>query len=238
MKMQYLLLIILFISSVSAQAQAFRDNTDGSTDGTRSPIPALPIETFEGVTFPPAGWQSSSLGQGWYRSDDGVSAHLPIPAGDGFYAVTNDELAGSANDGSADYLITPVVDLRESPDYALYFDHYFTMTYGEAAFIEYSLDGGATWDILQSVSAVGAWTQEMVDLSAFSGPGGSSAIWFAFHYDDMGEWASGWAVDNVAVSVGAPPPPPQVPISNWAIYLGIFLMGGFMIVRYRRRLFA
>jgi hypothetical protein len=30
----------------------------------------------------------------------------------------------------------------------------------------------------------------------------------------------------------------SVPISNWAIFLGLFLIVGFMVVRYRRRLFA
>ena len=31
-------------------------------------------------------------------------------------------------------------------------------------------------------------------------------------------------------------PPPGVPISDWAIYLGIFLIAAFMVLRYRRRL--
>ena len=182
-------------------------------------VTALETETFEGTVFPPVNWQASTLGAGWLRSDDGGSGYFPIPAGDGFYAVTNDDDAGSTNDGSADYLITPVVDLRESADFTLNFDQYFTMAYGESAYVEYSLDAGATWDILQSMSAVGEWTNEMVDLSAFSGPGGSSAIWFAFHYDDNGEWASGWAIDNVAVTNG------PAEILGYYVYLD----GAFMI---------
>ncbi len=163
---------------------------------------SLANEGFESTTFPPVGWQALSNDPvGWERGDDGGSSYFPIPPGDGFYAYVNDDM-DSNHDGSADYLITPSVDLRESTDFALNFDHFFTMSYGEAAFVEYSLDGGATWDILQSVSAVGGWTTEMVDLSAFSGPGGSSAIWFAFHYDDMAQWASGWAVDNVSITNG------------------------------------
>ncbi len=159
-------------------------------------------EGFEGATFPPAGWQATSNDPvGWERGDDGGSTNFPIPAGDGFYAFVNDDV-DSNHDGAADYLITPSVDLRESPTFSLYYDSYFTGQYGEAAYVEFSLDGGATWDILQSVGIVSGWTTEMVDLSAFSGPGGSSAIWFAFHYDDMGQWAAGWAVDNVHVTNG------------------------------------
>ncbi len=33
-----------------------------------------------------------------------------------------------------------------------------------------------------------------------------------------------------------PPPPTTVPVSNWALVFGIFLIGLFMIVRYKRRL--
>ncbi len=159
-------------------------------------------EGFESTTFPPVGWQAlSNDAGGWERGDDGGSSYFPIPAGDGFYAFVNDDV-DSNHDGAADYLITPSVDLRESPTFSLYYDHYFTGQFGEAAYVEFSLDGGATWDILQSVGIVSGWTTEMVDLSAFSGPGGSSAIWFAFHYDDMGQWAAGWAVDNVHVTNG------------------------------------
>ena len=162
---------------------------------------ALDVETFEGTTFPPVGWQATTDGAGWQRGDDGGSSYFPIPTGDGFYAYVNDDL-DSGNDGSVDYLITPSIDLRESADFALTFDHFFTMQFGEEAYVEYSLDGGTTWDILQSMSAVSAWTTETVDLSAFSGPGGYSAIWFAFHYNDMGQWAAGWAVDNVSITNG------------------------------------
>ncbi len=181
-------------------------------------IYCLANEGFESTTFPPVGWQvlSNDAG-GWERGDDGGSAYFVIPPGDGYYAFVNDD-ADSNHDGAADYLITPSVDLRESPTFSLYYDHFYTGQYGEAAYVEFSIDGGATWDILQSVNIVGGWTTEMVDLSAFSGPGGSSAIWFAFHYDDMGQWASGWAVDNVNITNG----PPDV-LGYW-----VFLDGAFM----------
>ncbi|PJB59329.1 MAG: hypothetical protein CO098_03960, partial [Bacteroidetes bacterium CG_4_9_14_3_um_filter_41_19] len=84
---------------------------------------ALDVETFEGTTFPPVGWQATSDGEGWQRGDDGGSTYFPIPTGDGFYAFTNDDVAVSGNDASVDYLITPLIDLRESADFVLTFDH-------------------------------------------------------------------------------------------------------------------
>ncbi|OFY49175.1 MAG: hypothetical protein A2W85_17160 [Bacteroidetes bacterium GWF2_41_31] len=169
-------------------------------------ITALAQETFEGTTFPPDGWQATTQhpggGGGWNRSDDGGSVYFPIPPGDGFYAVTNESILASGSDITVDYLITPSVDLRESADFALYFDHYFTMSFGETAYVEYSFDGGTTWDSLQPISPVSGWTTESIDLSNFSGPNGYEAIWFAFHYDSNDNWACGWAVDNVSITNG------------------------------------
>ncbi len=62
------------------------------------------------------------------------------------------------------------------------------------------------------MSPAGAWTDVSVDLSAFSGPD-TPPIWFAFHADDNGEWASGWAVDNVIVNNG------PSPILGYYVYL-------------------
>jgi hypothetical protein len=45
----------------------------------------------------------------------------------------------------------------------------------------------------------------MVDLATISGENGLAKVWFAFHADDGGEWASGWAIDNVVVHNGPAP---------------------------------
>ncbi len=162
-------------------------------------------QDFEDPTFPPAGWQTFTNDIGWFRSDDGGSGAFPVPPGDGFYAIANDDAAGSVSDGSMDYLITPAMDLRESDNFNLYFDSYFDGGYGQIGTVEYSLDGGATWEgPLYNAQPVTDWTPEVVDLSSLSGATGAREVWFAFHSDDAGEWASGWAVDNVAVHNGAP----------------------------------
>ena len=82
-------------------------------------------ETFEGVDFPPAGWQSlhDPAGEGWFRTDDGSSSSWAIPSWDSFYACSNDD-ASSSNVGCCDYLITPALDLRESDGFALAFNSY------------------------------------------------------------------------------------------------------------------
>jgi len=82
-------------------------------------IEQLRLETFEDEMFPPEGWQATTLAaEGWFRSDDGGTGGFPIPAGDGFYAVNNDDKQGSVSDGSMDYLITPMMDMRQTDGHA------------------------------------------------------------------------------------------------------------------------
>jgi len=164
------------------------------------------IEDFEGSLFPPAGWQKSQAqGPGWERKEGPTgTADWPVPAGDGFFALANDDAAGSTNDGSMDYLVTPPVDLRESDDFFLYFDQFYNSAFGSSAYVEYSTDGGANWDVLATMTPGAAWGPVQINLAAFSGLDGERQIWFAFHADDNGAWADGWAVDNVEVSNGVP----------------------------------
>jgi len=174
-------------------------------------ITELYNQDFEDATFPPEGWQASTLGVGWIRSDDGGSGWA-IPAGDGFYAVANDDAAGSVSDGSEDYLITPELDLRESADFMLYFSSFYDAAYGQSAYIEYSYDAGATWEVLATMSPGGNWTDVEVDLAMLSGDD-APPVWIAFHSDDNGAWASGWAIDNVIVRNG------PSPILGYYVYL-------------------
>ena len=163
-------------------------------------------EGFELPVFPPAGWQNLTEGDadGWERTDDGSSASWIIPAWDSFYAMSNDDAAGSNSDGCCDYLITPAVDLRESEGYVLTFNSYYDGAFGQLAFVEYSVDGGATWEVYYQVMPATSWTDLALDLTDFSGLTGPANIWFAFHADDAGTFASGWAIDNVKIQVPAP----------------------------------
>lgn len=175
-------------------------------------ITALYPQGFNDPTFPPAGWQSMTAGQGWYRSDDAGTGAWAIPPGDGFYAVANDDAAGSTNPGEDDYLITPELDLREASDFGLEMSHFFDAAYGQSAYVEYSFDGGATWEVLESMSPVTDWTDVTVDLSSLSGLT-SDPVWIAFHSDDNGNWGSGWAIDNVVIRNG------PSPIQGYYVYL-------------------
>jgi hypothetical protein len=162
-------------------------------------------EDFENPAFPPAGWQSLTAGASdWQRTDEGSSTSWAIPAWESFYACSNDEAAGPGNDGCCDYLITPGVDLRESEGYVLTFNSFYDGFNGQLAFVEYSVDGGDTWNVMNQLAPDDVWTETELDLTGFCGPEGPEQIMFAFHSDDAGAIASGWAIDDVKIQVPAP----------------------------------
>jgi hypothetical protein len=179
------------------------------------------MQGFEELPYPPAGWTSLTSGIGWERTQDGSSSFWSVPAapaesGD-WYIVSNDD-QNSGNNGCCDYMITPMCDLREASDYTLSFLSYYDGAYGQVATVEYTTDGGATWEVLIEIAPAFNWVQYNYDLSDLSGPDGEAEIWFAMHSDDNGAWASGWAVDNIYVGNG--------PVDVYGYY--VYLDDGFV----------
>ncbi|RLD31254.1 MAG: hypothetical protein DRI72_09225, partial [Bacteroidetes bacterium] len=173
----------------------------------------VPEEGFEDAEFPPAGWSKESNGTGWFRTNNGSSTFWTIPPGDGYYACANDDL--NNDDGSEDYLITPPVDLRGTGDYYLSYSCFFDGAYGQSAYVEISIDNGATWTVLQTVPTSADWEDYEISLAAYAGYGGDTPVYIAFHADDNGSWASGWAVDNVMITDGHI----NLPIVGYQLYL-------------------
>lgn len=181
-------------------------------------ITQLYLEDFEGSTFPPNGWQATAIDVGWFRTDDASSGGWPVPPGDGFYAAVNDDMLGTGpSNSSMDYLITPQVDLRESDDFQLYFTQFYDGSFGHSVYVEYSYDQGTTWEVIETMSPNSEWNSKIVDLSSISGPN-SEPVMVAFHGDDHGDWASGWAVDNVEIKNGL------APVIGYNIFLNIVFL--------------
>lgn len=159
-------------------------------------------EGFDGGALPD-GWSIQTLATdgGWLA---GTSAELesqwwPI-APHGTFMATNDD--GCDCDKSEDYLILPALDFSAVDNAILAFSTYFDGgTYQgttEGAFIEYSLDGGESWTLMQALvsSGEGAWDFEVVNLEDVLG---EASVHLAFRYNDGGGWLYGWGVDDVAV---------------------------------------
>ncbi len=168
-------------------------------------------EDFEGSTFPPAGWQALTQNTtGWYATTNGSSSAFVIPSHTK-YAVTNDD--ADNGDGCCDYLITPEMDWTNLPSYRMNFASYYDGSYSQSAYVEISTDAGATWTVINTLSPATSWQDLEIDLAQYSGVNGLASVWIAFHADDNGAWASGWAVDDVVIQSGG------VPLQGYGVFL-------------------
>ncbi len=156
-------------------------------------------EDFEGGAIPD-GWDMTTNAidcgdfVGWYVTMDGTSAYWTVPAGDGYYAVSNDDECNS--DGSVDYLHAPSQDFTDG-GLTLSFRSFYTGAYSQTGHVLVSVDGGASYTEVYAVVAGTEWADESVNLGAY---GGESDVRVIFHSNDNEVWASGWAVDNISFS--------------------------------------
>jgi hypothetical protein len=181
-------------------------------------VTALPLETFEDTLFPPEGWQASTGPcpfVHWHRAGpDELFGTWVMPPWEGYYALINDDLGSTGCvDMPVDYLITPELDLREDENFLMTFDRFFDALYGGVSTIEYSVDSGVTWAVIQNLIPSMMWEKEYVDLSALSGANGLGNVMLAFVFTDGNAWTGGWAVDNVQITSD-----PAV-IKNYLVYL-------------------
>ena len=159
-------------------------------------------EDFQLGTLPP-GWSQSTNATdgGWLLGTNTSlqSVYWSI-APHGNFIATNDDACDC--DKSVDYLITPPMDLTGVASAVLQFQNYFdggTLFGGtEEATVEYSLDGGVTWNILQTITGAdnGLWDEQTVSLNSLIG---NSGVLIGFHYYDDFNWLFGWAIDDVYV---------------------------------------
>lgn len=159
-------------------------------------------ESFINSTFPPDSWNSETQGIGWQLSDNGSSEGFPVPNNGGFYAFVNNDNAEPGNNGCCDLLTTSSINLRYRDSFTLGFDSFFTAKAGQTALVNYSTNGGQTWNLLSEMEASTEWQSIEIDLSFLSGFEGEENVLFQFETSDNGQQGSGWAIDNVLVSAG------------------------------------
>ncbi|MEA3504747.1 MAG: carboxypeptidase regulatory-like domain-containing protein, partial [Bacteroidota bacterium] len=156
-------------------------------------------QDFEG-DFPPEGWNTTTNGAGWIGTENGSSTYWDIP-NHTKYACANDDGAGSGNDGSNDYLISPIQGFVGFTAGTLSFESFYTGAYSQAAYVEFSTDGGASWEVIYTVAASDSWETITIDLAEYL-TNEYAQVLIGFHADDNGSWASGWAIDDVSLSLG------------------------------------
>lgn len=157
-------------------------------------------ENFNGTGLP-AGWtqQTAATDGGWKVGANTAiqSQSFPIPAFQGNMVGTNDD-ACNCNKAN-EFLITPTIDLNGASAALLSFDIFYgNLTYQGATenfSVRVSTDDGATFTLVQTIPGELAWTNRLVDLSAYVG----QQIKVGFRYDDGGGWLYGAALDNIKI---------------------------------------
>ena len=156
-------------------------------------------EDFESASLP-AGWSRTSQA---YDSGWNVGSNIQNPVLHASphtnYAMTNDW--GSSNNHYDERLITPLMDLSLINRVFLSFDYYFIEGYDntyhvyETFKLMYSINGGTTWNALDTLHATNGWQTEYIDVSnelQFQ-----SNIKLCFYYSDGYGNFFGAAIDNV-----------------------------------------
>ncbi len=129
---------------------------------------------------------------GWLVTDDYSSEGFNIPPHT-IYAASNDDTCYC--NSAKDLIISPHFDLSNNTNFVLEFDAFYTGLYGSDADVLISLDCGYSWQLVYDVPIhATAWQHYEVDLSVFAG---EKSVRIAFRHKDNGQWASGFAIDNV-----------------------------------------
>ena len=161
-------------------------------DPPSGPIPDNISEDFEAGI--PDDWTlTTNSSQGWYLTTDCTSDFWTVPVHT-TYMCANDDAAN--DDGSVDYMVTPVFNVSGAEAVLLSFASYFDGAYSQSASIGVSEDGVTFTEVYQLNPAT-EWVTETVDLGPYLT---GDNLYILFHANDNAVWASGWAVDDVSIS--------------------------------------
>ncbi|MBC2846429.1 T9SS type A sorting domain-containing protein [Winogradskyella flava] len=174
-------------------------------------------EDFESGLSTPTGWTNNDIAGGgdiWTFANGGDAVGYTSP--NTIYYV-NGELAGNyalfdsdgyGNNTTAEdaALESPIFDCSGLTSVTLSFNHFFTAGFGGQGFVEVSTDG-VGWSQVASYSGVdqaaSSFGFESIDVSADLAGAANAQVRFRW----TGDYAWGWAVDNVSVfqcTVNAP----------------------------------
>lgn len=171
--------------------------SDNATTFLCDAISTLPFtEDFSGGDLPSC-WQSvDNVGNGqvWEFDNPGGRTISTTTAGNGFAILDSDEY-GVSNSQDAD-LVSPIFDFTNYLDVTLSFEHYFLDWTGSSVTLFYSIDGGITWNDIET------WTSETLNAEDFNQNipevAGQSNVSFKWNY--TGTWGYYWAIDDIQIT--------------------------------------
>ena len=170
----------------------------------------LPVTSVFGddMESGPGNWTTGGANNFWQITTE--EAHSPTHA-------WSDSPSSNYPDNANSWLRSPVFDLSGTSGVRLSFWHqYATETAWDWGFVEYSVDGGTTWQgpLAAYTGSQDTWVQEILDVPAFDDQFGAV---FRFRFQsDSNTNEDGWYIDDVDLSYAPfectfPLAPPAVP---------------------------
>ena len=203
------------------------ENSSMGNESFCSSLNAFYCEDFESIVAPslPFNISTSSNEDNYFINDDlnavevsGFYTGTSEDAGLGGYwtyidehttfAMTNDDAcmpsggqsSGSNNcDLSFEALELPEFNFTEEYNLYLSFDYFHDKNWGGGdAYVEISIDGGASWNSISGpLNEAQNWQNSYVDLSSYNN---FTSVKIRFVWSDNGSWASGFAIDNIVIN--------------------------------------
>lgn len=156
---------------------------------------AGPTEPFDSTAAAPEGWSivnADGTTGGWAFDDSGKRGNKTGGSG-GFAMVDSDHYGSGKKQDSS--LISPVFDLTGNTSPQLSFDTDYKSYSGQAANIDVTTDGGATWtNVWNRTTTLTGPAHVEVPLTAYAG---KTDVQLRFHF--TGTWGYWWELDNVFV---------------------------------------
>lgn len=123
-----------------------------------------------------------------------------VPTGNAFLMANDD--ASPCNCAMGDVVLTtPVIDLADRTGVALQLRVFHEQTLGGGAAVIEAYNGTEWTNVLEIPALAGEWQHLFVDLSAYDG---SAAFQLRFRWSDGGNWASGFALDDLCLTERVP----------------------------------
>ncbi len=190
MKKLYLFIpLMIWTFCIQAQTVTFSEDFENG----------IPTDWMQENNASSDGWSGGLVSQ--------ISSEFWSPDDNGSrVAASNDDGCGEGCDKSMDYLIMPAQDFSDGQGRYISFDAAFGgLSYQNATevlTVEASVDGGATWSVIGTVTPHDdlSVNNHKFDLSSLTG----ASTQIAFHYNDGGGWTYGAYIDNVQIIVPEP----------------------------------
>ncbi|GHT06040.1 hypothetical protein AGMMS49525_13950 [Bacteroidia bacterium] len=155
-------------------------------------------------------------GYPWAVGFTTASDYFSVEEHDGRYAYLNDDAYGNGANLRDVWMKLPVLNFTELTEPVLTFDNVRRRLANTRLTVKVSTDG-TTWDNVAYLNTDALhWQTDTVSLTTYAN---APAVYIAFHYNNNGNWAYGWAVDNIKVNGTAAAPTGMDEVKNSGLKL-------------------